>query len=128
MTLSKSHRSNSFSFVARLPKGLPKNRVPVVVHARVCGPFSVFLVFDDGVSKQVNLQRRLKGPVFKPFRNPEGFAKLRVDHECGTIVWSDQADISPETLYLLPDERESTRESKTRSRRKKPGKGSSSAA
>ena len=80
------------------------------------------------MSKQVNLKRRLKGPVFNPFRDPEGFAKLRVDHECGTIVWSDQADIAPETLYLLPDERESTSESRSRSRRKKPGKGSSSAA
>ncbi|NOT31298.1 MAG: DUF2442 domain-containing protein [Planctomycetes bacterium] len=94
----------------------------------MCGPFSVFLVFDDGVSKQVNLRCRLKGPVFKPFRSPEGFAKLRVDHECGTIVWSDQADIAPETLYLLPDERKGARQSSTRSRRKKPSKGSSSAA
>ena len=126
--MSKSHRSNSLPLVARLPKGLPKDRVPVVVHARVCGPFSVFLVFDDGVSKQVNLRQRLKGPVFKPFRSADGFAKLRVDHECGTIVWSDQADIAPETLYLLPDERESARPSRTRSRRKRPGKGSSSAA
>ena len=73
--------------------------------ARVCGPFSVFLVFDDGVSKQVNLRRLLKGPVFKEFRTPEGFARLRVDHGAGTIVWSEQADIAPETLYLLPDER-----------------------
>ena len=127
MTLSKSHRSNSLSFVPRLPKGLPADRVPVVVHAKVCGPFSVFLVFDDGVSKQVNLRRRLKGPVFKPFRDPEGFAKLRVDRETGTIVWSDQADIAPERLYLLPDERESGSRRKTRSKRK-PGKGSSSAA
>ena len=86
-------------------KGLPPDRIPHVVAARVCGPFSVFLVFDDGVSKQVNLRRHLKGPVFKPFRTPEGFKKLRVDHECGTIVWSDQADIAPETLYLMRDER-----------------------
>jgi len=86
-------------------KGLPPDRIPRVVAARVCGPFSVFLVFDDGVSKQVNLQELLAGPVFNAFRTPAGFAKLRVDHGCGTIVWSDQADIAPETLYLLPDER-----------------------
>ena len=109
-------------------KGLPPDRIPHVVAARVCGPFSVFLVFDDGVSKEVNLRRRLKGPVFKPFRTPAGFAKLRVDHEAGTIVWSDQADIAPETLYLLPDERKRARQSSKPSRRRKPSKGSSSAA
>ena len=125
--MSRFRRSNRFTIVSKLPKGLPRDRVPVVVHARVCGPFSVFLVFDDGVSKQVNLRRRMKGPVFAPFRNPEGFARLHVDHEAGTIVWSDQADIAPERLYLLPDERESGSRRKARSKRK-PGKGSSSAA
>ena len=74
--------------------------------ARVCGPFSVFVVFDDGVSKQVNLRRYLKGPIFKPVRDPKGFAKLRVDHEIHTIVWPNGADFAPDTLYLLPDERE----------------------
>ena len=76
-----------------------------MVSARVCGPFSVFLVFDDGVSKQVNLERLLKGPIFRPLLEPTEFARLRVDHEAGTIVWPNRADIAPETLYLLPDER-----------------------
>ena len=109
-------------------KGLPPDRIPRVVAARVCGPFTVFLVFDDGVSKEVDLRKRLKGPVYKPFRTREGFAKLRVDHEAGTIVWSDQADIAPETLYLLPDARKKARQSKKPSRRKKSSKGSCSAA
>ncbi len=92
--------------MARLSrKRLPKDRVPRVVAARVCGPFSVFVVFDDGVSKQVNLRRYLKGPIFKPMRDPKGFAKLRVDHEAHTIVWPNGADFAPDTLYLLPDER-----------------------
>ena len=101
-TLSRSTRSNK---LRSMIKGLPRDYLPRVVAARVCGPFSVFVVFDDGVSKRVNLRRRLKGPVFRPFRTPEGFAKLRVDHEAGTIVWPNRADIAPETLYLLPDER-----------------------
>jgi len=84
---------------------LPKDRIPCVVSAKVCGPYSVFLVFDDGVSKQVGLRRLLKGPVFQPLLDPAEFAKLRVDPEAGTIVWPNQADIAPETLYLLPDER-----------------------
>jgi hypothetical protein len=86
-------------------KLLPKDHDPSVVAARVCGPYSVFVVFDDGVSKQVNLERYLKGPIYEPVREPKGFAKLRVDHELGTIVWPNGADFAPDTLYVLPDER-----------------------
>ena len=85
---------------------LPSDRIPCVVAAKVCGPTSVFLVFDDGLAKRVNLRRLLKGPVFEPLKDPLEFAKLSVDHEAGTIVWPNQADIAPETLYLLPDERD----------------------
>ena len=92
----------------------------------MCGPYSALVVFDDGVSKQVNLRPLMKGPVFRPFRTPLGFAKLRVENH--TITWSDQADIAPETLYFLHDERERARPSRTRSRRKKSRKGSSDAA
>lgn len=102
--------------------------MPRVVAARVCGPFSVFVVFDDGLSKQLNLRHCLRGPVFKPFRTPAGFARLRVDHDAGTIVWSDQADIAPETLYLMPPERKRARPSKRPARRKRSTRRSSSAA
>lgn len=107
-------------------RGLPNDYLPSVVWAKVCGPYSVLVVFDDGVSKQVNLRRFMKGPVFEPFRTATGFAKLRVENH--TITWSDQADIAPETLYLLPDERKKVRQSRRPSRRKKSSKGSSSAA
>jgi hypothetical protein len=85
----------------------PADRMPCVVSVTVCGPFSVLLDFDDGVSKQVNLRQLLKGPIFEPLHDPSEFARVRVDPEAGTIVWPNQADIAPETLYLLPDERES---------------------
>jgi|SRR5688572_10092340 len=85
---------------------LPEDRIPVVVSAKVRGPYSVFLVFDDGVSKQVNLRSFLWGPVFVPMLDPAEFAKLKVDHDARTIVWPNGADFAPETLYLLPDERD----------------------
>jgi hypothetical protein len=84
---------------------LPLGRIPVVVHARVCGPYSVSLEFDDGVRKQVNLRSFLWGPVFLPLLDPVEFARVYVDSEAGTIVWPNGADFAPETLYLLPDER-----------------------
>lgn len=83
---------------------LPENRVPCVVSVEPRGAFSVLLGFDDGVSKQVDVRHLLNGPVFEALRDPSEFAKVRVDHDAGTIVWPNQADIAPETLYLLPEE------------------------
>jgi len=81
------------------------DRIPCVVAVELRGPFSVKLTFDDGVSKQVNLRPLLEGPVFEPLLDPAEFAKVRIDEEAGTIVWPNEADLAPETLYLLPDER-----------------------
>lgn len=38
-------------------------------------------------------------PVFEPARSTEGFAKVSVDRETGTVVWPGGADPAPDTLY-----------------------------
>ena len=80
------------------------DRIPSVKRAEVCGPHSLRLTFDDGVIKQVNLERFLWGPMFEHLRDPAEFGKVFVDHDAGTIVWPNEADFAPETLYELPDE------------------------
>jgi hypothetical protein len=57
------------------------------------------------VTKEVNLRRFLRGPVFRPLLDPAYFARVAVDPGLGTVVWPNQADFAPETLYDLPDER-----------------------
>jgi Protein of unknown function (DUF2442) len=42
---------------------------------------------------------RMWGPVFEEARTPEGFAKVAVDEETGTIAWPGEADLAPDTLY-----------------------------
>ena len=121
-TLSLFSRWNS---LMNMIKGLPRDYMPRVVAARVCGPFAVFVVFDDGLSNVVNLKDQLWGPVFKPFRTAKGFAKLRV--EGSTIVWSDQADIAPETLYLMCLGIKPPRRPRRKARKKKARKSSSAA-
>ncbi len=58
------------------------------------------LTFADGLSAQLDVLDRMHGPVFAQARTPEGFAKVTVDAETGTVVWPGGADLAPDTLYL----------------------------
>lgn len=61
---------------------------------------TVHVRFEDGLTADVDLSYLLDyGGVFEPLRDPEYFGRLRADSEAGTIVWPNQADIAPETLY-----------------------------
>ncbi len=53
------------------------------------------LTFADGLSGEVDVLDRMWGPVFELARTPEGFAKVEVDHEIGTVVWPGGADLAP---------------------------------
>ena len=57
------------------------------------------LTFADGLSGEVNVLDRMRGPVFENARTPEGFSKVEVDVETGTVVWPSGADLAPDTLY-----------------------------
>lgn len=61
---------------------------------------TVHVCFEDGLAADVDLSYLLDyGGVFEPLRDPGYFRQLRADSEAGTIVWPNQADIAPETLY-----------------------------
>jgi hypothetical protein len=57
------------------------------------------LTFADGLSGEVEVLDRMRGPVFEDARTPEGFAKVKADPEIGTVVWPSGADLAPDTLY-----------------------------
>jgi len=73
-----------------------------ILEATACGPSSLRVQFDDGVEKKVDLRPLLTGPVFEPLLEPDYFARVIVDPECGTVVWPNGADLAPEALYELP--------------------------
>jgi hypothetical protein len=75
------------------------NRLPLVVHAKVLSGFRLFLVFDDGVSGELDMASRLFGPVFEPLKDERYFAQVRVNRELGTVVWPNGADFAPEVLH-----------------------------
>ncbi len=73
---------------------------PLLLEATPLGGHSVRVRFEDGTQARVDLSYLLEfGGVFEPLRDPEIFRQLRADPEGGTIVWPNDADIAPETLY-----------------------------
>ena len=73
---------------------------PLLIDATVGGDRRVRVSFEDGLTAEVDLSYLLDyGGVFEPLRDLEYFRQLRADPEAGTIVWPNEADIAPETLY-----------------------------
>lgn len=63
-------------------------------------PFLVWLEFDNGVQKVVDLAPLSRGPVFEKIKSdPDYFSSVYVNEEGGTIAWDNGADIDPEVLY-----------------------------
>jgi len=75
-----------------------------ILTAKVCGSHSLDLVFNDGNRKRVNIFPLLEGMIFEPLRDPAYFARAVVDPVIGTVVWPNEADFAPESLYELPTE------------------------
>ena len=61
------------------------------------------LTFADGTNGDTNgevgVLERMRGPVFSQARTPDGFARVSVAEETGTVVWLGGADLAPDTLY-----------------------------
>jgi hypothetical protein len=73
---------------------------PLLIEATPLEDCQVHVRFEDGTAADVDLSYLLEyGGVFEPLRDPGFFRQLRADPEAGTIVWPNDADIAPETLY-----------------------------
>ena len=73
---------------------------PLLIDAKPLDGYKVHVRFEDGTAADVDLSYLLDyGGVFEPLRDLDFFRRLRADPEAGTIVWPNEADIAPETLY-----------------------------
>jgi len=71
-----------------------------VTGVRVLARYVVELTFADGDVRVIDLEPLLWGPMFEPLvADYSLFRRVRVDADAGTIVWPNDADISPRTLY-----------------------------
>ena len=76
-----------------------------ILSVQICGPTSLDVSFNDGSEKRVNLLPLLEGPMFARLRDPESFSLVRLNPVTGTVEWPNGADLAPEALRDLPDER-----------------------
>jgi hypothetical protein len=83
--------------------------LPEVVSARVVGPTTLALTFDDGTRRRVDVAPLLRGPVLRPLLDPRLFRRARVSRAAGTVTWPNGADLAPETLYRMREARGATR-------------------
>ena len=73
---------------------------PLLLTAEAGAEHRVRVRFEDGLAAEVDLAYLLSyGGVFEPLRDVAYFRQLRADSEAGTIVWPNDADVAPETLY-----------------------------
>jgi hypothetical protein len=73
--------------------------LPAVAGVAVIGPYRLRLLFDDATVGDVDFSAQEWTGVFEPLRDPEYFARVRVDPEAATIVWPNGLDMAPEPLY-----------------------------
>jgi hypothetical protein len=63
--------------------------------------FKLYLQFEDGSWRRVDLEPHLNGDIFEPLRCPERFASAKLNSDIDTVVWDNGADMSPDFLYTI---------------------------
>lgn len=69
--------------------------------------------FADGQVRYFDMKPYLAYPAFSALKENMLFVKARVEY--GTVVWNDEIDLSPDTLYLADIASKSNEPSKVRS-------------
>lgn len=73
-------------------------RITQVQHVK---DYRLALTFSNGVQAELDFREKVvgRGGVFAPLEEVEFFRQVRVDPEIGTLVWPNEVDFCPDTLY-----------------------------
>ena len=63
--------------------------------------YKLLLTFENGVVKLVDMEPYLEGEIFEPLKDIDYFKTVRLNPEIDTIVWGNDADVSPDFLYEI---------------------------
>jgi len=72
-----------------------------VTDVKYFADFKLKLTFEDNIVKIVDLKPHLYGEIFEPLANIDYFKSVRLNPDIDTIVWSNEADFSPDFLYEI---------------------------
>ncbi|MBM4467586.1 MAG: DUF2442 domain-containing protein [Chloroflexi bacterium] len=70
-----------------------------VTDLAIVGPYTLRITFDDGTEQTINFEPVLYGYYYAPLRDLDFFNQVRLDPEVHTLVWPNEADFDPATLY-----------------------------
>jgi hypothetical protein len=72
-----------------------------VIEAEYLRDYKIIITFNNGVKKIVDMEPYLWGTMFEPLKDKKLFKLFRVDKDIHTIVWPNDADFSPDSLYEM---------------------------
>jgi hypothetical protein len=71
---------------------------PDVTQVNVLDDYCIEAQFANGEARFFDMRPLLDYPAFSPLKDINFFNRAHVAY--GTVVWDDEIDISPDTLYL----------------------------
>lgn len=71
---------------------------PDVIQVQPLPNYTLMAQFATGEWRRFNMVSYLQYPAFSALKDPAFFQRAHVEH--GTVVWTDEIDLSPDTLYL----------------------------
>jgi len=74
-----------------------------VVSFQIVKPYTLQVLFDDGLEREINFEPVLGGELYRPLRDLKLFEQVKNDTEVHTLVWPNGADFDPATLHDWPD-------------------------
>ncbi len=70
-----------------------------IIGFKVIGPYELEVIFEDGKRQHINFEPVLHGYSYGPLRDLKLFNQVHLDPEINTLVWPNDADFDPATLY-----------------------------
>ncbi len=71
---------------------------PDVIRVKATPDFFIEAEFATGELRRFDMRPYLEYPAFSSLKVPDLFMRAHVDH--GVVVWNEDIDLSPDTLYL----------------------------